>query len=223
MTSKRNDETAALKIELAQERQKLVEAEAEVKQLTRDNKVLKRKAESMEEQSDKKKTQLEKEVGMRVKANREKYELEQKMADMQKKMHSTLERYNIDLTKSQTLEEALTAALEAMQRMSEELSEKENLAAGLKIQQSNADKLSKERDQLKDQVVILETLWKTKEEVLNGIFAQHNDILKKRKQIEQEFFKAQQAMSTFFPQPLQESLITIGSDKMNENEQKTTE
>jgi len=176
----RQTDTNNLRLELNQVRQQLAEAEAENKALTRDNKVLKRKVESMEEHSDKKKNQLEKEVNMRLKANREKYELEQKMADMQKRLRSTLERYNIDLTKSQTLEEALGASLDAMQRLSDELAEKEVLLASFKTQQQSMDKISQEKNQFKDQLITLERLWKTKEEAYNKMLQQHNALLASR-------------------------------------------
>merc|ERR1712130_910783 len=91
-------------------RKKLNEYEQQIKSLTRDNKVLAKK--------------IDNEKDMRLRANRERYALKQKLDRLQKALEARLKMLGIDFSNINDLSEALEAAFAAIQKLAAELAKK---------------------------------------------------------------------------------------------------
>merc|ERR1712228_341839 len=105
-------------------RKKMNEYEAQIKSLTRDNKVLARKIEKMDSVSGKKNKKIDAEKDMRLNANRERYALKQKLDKLQKALEARLKMLGIDFSNINDLSEALEAAFAAIQKLAAELAKK---------------------------------------------------------------------------------------------------
>jgi len=152
-------------------RQKLGEYETQIKSLTRDNKVLARKIEKMETNTQNKNKKIDSEKDMRLKANQDRYWLRQKLERLQKAIEARLKMLGIDFSNINDLGEALEAAFSAIQKLAAELAKKEEEL------QAMSDKFNRAKEQHEDALKEVDKLNRKVEKGKNA-----NDDLKKRLQ-----------------------------------------
>lgn len=102
-------------------RKKLNEYEQQIKSLTRDNKVLARKIEKLDDKNKGKNKVIDKEKDMRLNANKDRYWLKQKLDRLQKAIEARLKMLGIDFSNINDLSEALEAAFNAIQKLAAEV------------------------------------------------------------------------------------------------------
>ena len=104
-------------------KKKCNEYEQQIKSLMRDNKVLAKKIEKTEAASGKKNKKIDNEKDMRLRANRERYALKQKLDRLQKALEARLKMLGIDFSNINDLSEALEAAFAAIQKLAAEVTQ----------------------------------------------------------------------------------------------------
>jgi len=133
-------------------RKKLNEYEQQIKSLTRDNKVLAKKIDKIETASGKKNKKIDNEKDMRLRANRERYALKQKLDRLQKALEARLKMLGIDFSNINDLSEALEAAFAAIQKLAAELAKKEEelsaMSNKMEAAQREQEEAMKEVDKL---------------------------------------------------------------------------
>lgn len=102
-------------------RKKCNEYEQQIKSLMRDNKVLAKKIDKIEGASSKKSKKIDNEKDMRLRANRDRYALKQKLDRLQKALEARLKMLGIDFSNINDLSEALEAAFAAIQKLAAEV------------------------------------------------------------------------------------------------------
>jgi len=170
-----------LRQEVAKLQQQLAEVEAEKSQLIRENKVLKTQNQKLEEQASKKANKLTKEVSSRLKANQEKYAMEQTLNDLQKRLRAQLEKYNIDLSKSATIEDALSNALDAISTLSMELDHRDKMLLQYEKTAQEYSKLQENNKMYQQKVEQILNVVKEQDKLYQNKLNKHQILFQKKK------------------------------------------
>eukprot|EP01083_Nonionella_stella_P217258 780149_1 len=104
---------------------KILELEAKIGSLTRDNRVLQRKLEKVESSTGKKQKKMDNEREMRLAAHKERYSLQQKLEKLQKAISVRLKLLGVDFSKIDDITTALDTCFSVIRKLAKELQDKE--------------------------------------------------------------------------------------------------
>merc|ERR1719499_2729607 len=112
--------------------QKVAELMAQIKSLSRDNQVLKKKVEKMQNAKGGVMKKMDTERTMRLQANKERFWLKQKLERLQKAISARLKILGVDFSKAEDITSALDMAFNVIQKLAKELQTKEEAFDSMK-------------------------------------------------------------------------------------------